>query len=144
MRATMNEKNFLCNIREIRSGEEGGIATTDDSDGLVLIKGAIASGTIRNAVADELGLINKIEATCGGTGSENHGFSGISLIAGQSEMSSGFFEMVNFIVGERKTERFQLLINLFGKFGATDFGKTGIIFDDGSFEDLTTVAGIFK
>ena len=48
-------------------------------------------------------------------------------------MSGGFFEMGNFIVGEGKTERFQLLINLFGKFGATDFGKTRIIFDNGGF-----------
>ena len=33
---------------------------------------------------------------------------------------------------------------MFGKFGATNFGKTRIIFDDGSFEDLTTVACIFE
>ena len=33
---------------------------------------------------------------------------------------------------------------MFGKFRATDFGKTGIIFDDGGFEDLTTVASVFE
>ena len=33
---------------------------------------------------------------------------------------------------------------MFRKFRTTDFGKTGIIFDDGSFEDLTTVACIFE
>lgn len=33
---------------------------------------------------------------------------------------------------------------MFGKFGATNFGKTGIIFDDGGFEDLSTIAGIFE
>ena len=82
MRATMNEKNFLRNIREIRSGEKSGIATTDDSDGLILIKSAIASRTIGNAVADELGFIDKIEATWGGAGGENDGFGSISLIAG--------------------------------------------------------------
>ena len=78
----MNEENFLSNMREIRSGEEGGITTTDDGDGLVLIKSAIASRTIGNAVADELGFIDKIEATWGGAGGENDGFGGISLIAG--------------------------------------------------------------
>ena len=140
----MNEKNFLRNMRKIRSGEKGGITTTDDGDGLVLIKSAVTSGTIGNAVADELRFIDEIEATWGGAGSENDGFGGISLIAGQSEMGSGFFEMVNFIVGEGKTEGFQLLINLFRKFRSANFGKTGIIFNDGSFEDLTTVAGIFK
>ena len=102
----MNEENFLRNMGKIRSGEEGGITTTDDGDGLVLIKSAVTSGTIGNAVADELRFIDEIEATWGGAGGENNGFSGISLIAGQSEMSSGFFEMVNFIVSERKTERF--------------------------------------
>ena len=56
-------------------------------------------------MADELGLINKIKATRGGAGSENHRFGGISLIAGQSEMGGGFFEMGNFVVGEGKTER---------------------------------------
>ena len=127
----MNEKNFLRNMRKIRSGEKGGITTTDDGDGLVLIKSAVTSGTIGNAVADELRFIDEIEATWGGAGSENDGFGGISLIAGQSEMGSGFFEMVNFIVGEGKTEGFQLLINLFRKFRATDFGEAGIIFDDG-------------
>ena len=78
----MNEENFLRNIREIRGGEKGGIATTNDSDGLVLIKSAITSGTIGNAMADELGFINKIEATWRGAGSENNGFGSISLIAG--------------------------------------------------------------
>lgn len=102
----MNEKNFLRNMRKIRSGEKGGITTTDDGDGLVLIKSAVTSGTIGNAMADELGFINKIEATWRGAGSENHGFSGISLIADQSEMGSGFFEMGNFVVSERKAERF--------------------------------------
>ena len=105
MGATMNEENFLRNIREIGSGEEGGITTTDNGDSLILIKSAITSGTIGNAVADEFRFIDEIETTWGGAGGENHGFGGISLIAGQSEMSSGFFEMVNFIVSERKTER---------------------------------------
>ena len=54
MRATMNEDNFLRNMREIRGGEKGGIATTDDSNGLILIKSAIASRAIGNAVADKL------------------------------------------------------------------------------------------
>ena len=102
----MNEEDFLRNMREIRGGEKGRIATTDDGDGLVLIESAIASGTIGNAVADELGLINKIEATWGGAGSENHGFGSISLIASKGEMSGGFFKMFNFVVGEGKTERF--------------------------------------
>ena len=102
----MNEKNFLRNMRKIRSGEKGGIATTDDSDGLIFIESAIASRTIGNAVVDELGFIDKIEATWGGAGGENHGFGGISLIAGQSEVGRGFFEMGNFVVGEGKTERF--------------------------------------
>ena len=79
--AAMNEKNFLRNIREIRSGEKGRIATTDDGDGLVLIKSAIASRTIGNAMADELRFVDEIEATWGGAGGENHGFGGISLIA---------------------------------------------------------------
>lgn len=79
--AAMNEKNFLRNMGKIRGGEESGIATTDDSDGLILIESTIASGTIGNAMADELGLINKIEATWSGAGSENDGFGGISLIA---------------------------------------------------------------
>ena len=48
-------------------------------------------------------------------------------------MGGGFFEMFNFVVSERKAERFQLLINMFGKFGAANFGKAGIIFDDGGF-----------
>ena len=106
MVAAMNKKNFLCNIRKIRGGEKGGIATTDDGDGLVLIKSAIASRTIGNAVADKFRFIDEIEATWGGAGGENHGFSGISLIADQSEMGSGFFEMGNFVVSERKAERF--------------------------------------
>ena len=80
--AAMNEKNFLRNMRKIRGGEKGGITTTDDGNGLVLIKGTIASGTIGNAVADELGFINKIEATWGGTGGENNRFGSIGLIAG--------------------------------------------------------------
>ena len=82
MGATMNEENFLRNIREIGSGEKGGITTTDDGNGLILIKSAIASRTIGNAVADELGFIDKIEATWGGAGGENDGFGSISLIAG--------------------------------------------------------------
>ena len=102
----MNEENFLRNIREIGSGEKGGITTTYDSDSLILIKSAVTSGTIGNAVADELRFIDEIEATWGGAGSENDGFGGISLIAGQSEMSSGFFEVINFIVSKRKTEGF--------------------------------------
>ena len=102
----MNEENFLRNIREIRGGEKGGIATTNDSDGLVLIKSAIASRTIGNAMADEFRFIDEIEATWCGAGGENHGFGDISLIASQSEMGSGFFEMGNFVVSERKAERF--------------------------------------
>ena len=106
MGATMNEKNFLCYMGKIRGGEKGGIATTDDSDGLILIKSAIASRTIGNTVTDKFRFIDEIEATWGGAGSENHGFSGISLIASQSEMGSGFFEVINFIVSKRKTEGF--------------------------------------
>ena len=102
----MNEENFLRNIREIGNGEEGGITTTDDGDGLILIKGAVTSGTIGNAMADKFRFIDEIEATWGGAGSENHRFGGISLIAGQSEMGGGFFEMFNFVVSERKAERF--------------------------------------
>ena len=102
----MNEENFLRNIREIGSGEKGGITATDDGDGLVLIKSAIASRTIGNAMADEFRFIDEIEATWGGAGGENHGFGDISLIASQSEMGSGFFKMLNFIVGKGKTERF--------------------------------------
>ena len=78
----MNEKNFLRNMRKIRSGEKGGITTTDDGDGLVLIKSAVTSGTIGNTMADEFRFVDEIEATWGGAGSENHGFSGISLVAG--------------------------------------------------------------
>ena len=81
MIAAMNEKNFFCNMGKIRGGEKGRIATTDDSNGLILIKSAIASGTIGNAVADEFGFINKIKATWCGAGSENNGFGSISLIA---------------------------------------------------------------
>ena len=82
MGATMNEENFLRNMRKIRGGEKSGVTTTDDSNGLILIKGAIASCAIGNAVADELRFVDEIEATWGGAGSENHGFSGISLVAG--------------------------------------------------------------
>ena len=106
MVAAMNEKNFLRNIREIRSGEEGGITTTDDGNGLVLIKGAIASCAIGNAVADELGFIDKIETAWRSACGENDRFSGVGLIASESEMCGGFFEMLNFVVGEGKTERF--------------------------------------
>ena len=101
----MNEKNFFRNMRQIRGGEKGGITTTDDSNGLILIKSAVTSRTIGDAVADELRFINEIEATWGGAGSENDGFGGVSLIASQSEVSGGFFEMSNFVVGEGKTER---------------------------------------
>ena len=102
----MNEENFLRNMGKIRSGEEGGITTTDNSNGLILIKSAIASRTIGNTVADELGFVDEIEATWGGAGGENHRFGSISLIASESEMRGGFFKMLNFIVGEGKTERF--------------------------------------
>ena len=104
--AAMNEKNFFRNIREIRGSEKGGIATTDDSDGLILIKGAVTSGAIRNAVADKFRFIDEIEATWGGAGGENDGFGGVSLIASESEMGGGFFEMLNFVVGEGKAEGF--------------------------------------
>ena len=102
----MNEEDFLRNMREIRGGEKGRIATTDDGDGLILIKGAIASCAIRDAVADELRFIDKIEAARRGAGGENNGFGSISLITSESEMRGGFFEMFNFVVGEGKTERF--------------------------------------
>ena len=82
MGATMNEKNFLCYMGKIRGGEKGGIATTDDSDGLILIKGAVTSGAIRNTMTDEVRFIDEIETTRGGAGGENHGFGDISLIAG--------------------------------------------------------------
>ena len=82
MVAAMNKKNFLRNMRKIRGGEKSGITTADNGDSLVLIKGAVTSGAIRNAVADKFRFIDEIEATWGGTGSENHGFSGISLVAG--------------------------------------------------------------
>ena len=104
--ATMNEKNFLRNVGKIRGSEKSGIATTDDGNGLILIKSAVTSRTIGDAVADELGFIDKIEATRSGAGGENNGFGGISLIASESEMRGGFFEMLNFVVGEGKTERF--------------------------------------
>ena len=106
MGAAMNEENFLRNMRKIRCGEKSGVTTTDDSNGLILIKGAIASRTIGNAMADEFRFIDEIEATWCGAGGENHGFGDISLIASQSEMGSGFFKMLNFIVGEGKAERF--------------------------------------
>ena len=77
----MNEENFLRNMGKIRGGEKGGIATTDDGDSLILVKGAVTSGTIGNTMADEFRFVDEIEATWGGAGSENHGFSGISLIA---------------------------------------------------------------
>ena len=77
----MNEENFLRNMGKIRSGEEGGITTTDNSNGLILIKSAIASGAIGNAVADKFRFIDEIEATWGGAGSENNGFGSIGLIA---------------------------------------------------------------
>ena len=102
----MNEENFLRNIREIGSGEKGGITATYDSDSLILVKGAVTSGTIGNTMADEFRFVDEIEATWGGAGGENYRFGGIGLIAGQSEMSSGFFKMPNFVVSERKTERF--------------------------------------
>lgn len=102
----MNEKNFLCYMGKIRGGEKGGIATTNDSDGLVLIKSAIASRTIGNAMADELRFIDEIEATWGGAGGENDRFGGVGLIASESEMCGGFFKMFNLVVGEGKTEGF--------------------------------------
>ena len=77
----MNEENFLRNIREIRGGEKGGIATTNDSNGLTLIKGAIASGAIGNAVANEFRFIDEIEATWGSASGENDRFGSIGLIA---------------------------------------------------------------
>ena len=106
MRATMNEKNFLRNVGKIRGSEKSGIATTDNGDSLTLIESTIASRTIGNAVANEFRFIDQIEATWGGAGGENYGFGDISLIAGQSEMSSGFFKMPNFVVDEGKTKRF--------------------------------------
>ena len=102
----MNEKNFLCYMGKIRGGEKGGIATTNDSDGLVLIKSAIASRTIGNAMADEFRFIDEIEATWCGAGGENDRFSGVGLIASESEMGGGFFKMFNLVVGEGKTEGF--------------------------------------
>ena len=54
MIAAMNKENFLRNMREIRGSEKGGIATTDDGNGLVLIESTIASRTIGTAVADKL------------------------------------------------------------------------------------------
>ncbi len=102
----MNEEDFLCNTGKIRGGEKGGITATYDSDSLILVKGAVTSGTIGNAVTDELRFVDEIETTWGGAGGENYGFGSISLIAGQSEMGGGFFEMFNFVVSERKAERF--------------------------------------
>ena len=104
--AAMNEENFLRNMREIRSGEKGGIATANDGNGLILIESAIASRAIGDAVADELSFVNKIETARRGAGSENDGFGSIGLIASESEMCGGFFEMFNFVVGEGKAERF--------------------------------------
>ena len=101
----MNEENFLRNMRKIRGGEKGGITTTDDGNGLVLIKSAITSGTIGNAVADELRFVDEIETAWRSAGGENDGFGGVSLIASESEMGGGFFEMLNFVVGEGKTKR---------------------------------------
>ena len=106
MSATMNKKNFFRDIRKIRSGEKGGITTTYDSDSLILVKGAVTSGTIGNAMADEFRFIDKIETAWRSACGENDRFSGVGLIASESEMCGGFFKMVNFIVGERKTERF--------------------------------------
>ena len=102
----MNEENFLRNIREIGSGEKGGITATYDSDSLILVKGAVTSGTIGNTMADEFRFVDEIEATWGGAGSENHGFGGVGLIASESEMCDGFFKMFNLVVGEGKTEGF--------------------------------------
>ena len=102
----MNEENFLRNIREIGSGEKGGITATYDSDSLILVKGAVTSGTIGNTMADEFRFVDEIEATWGGAGSENHGFGGVGLIASESEMCGGFFKMFNLVVGEGKTEGF--------------------------------------
>ena len=101
----MNEKDFFRNMGKIRGGEKSGIATTDDGDGLILIKGAVTSGAIRNTMTDEVRFIDEIETTRGGAGGENDGFGGISLIASESEMCGGFFEMFNFVIGEGKTER---------------------------------------
>ncbi len=106
MGATMNEKNFLCYMGKIRGGEKGGIATTDDSDGLILIKSAIASRTIGNTVTDKFRFIDEIETAWRSAGGENDGFGGVSLIASESEMGGGFFEMLNFVVGEGKAEGF--------------------------------------
>ena len=106
MGAAMNEKNFLSNIREIGSGEKGGITTTDDSDSLILVKGAVTSGTIGNALADEFRFIDEIEAAWGGASGENDRFGGVGLIASESEMCGGFFKMFNLVVGEGKTEGF--------------------------------------
>ena len=82
MVAAMNKKNFLRNMRKIRGGEKSGITTADNGDSLVLIKGAVTSGAIGNAVADELGFIDKIETAWRSAGGENDRFSGIGLIAG--------------------------------------------------------------
>ena len=106
MVAAMDEKNFLRNMRKIRGGEKSGVTTTDDSNGLILVKGAIASCAIGNAVADELRFVDEIETAWRSAGGENDGFGGVSLIASESEMGGGFFEMLNFVVGEGKAEGF--------------------------------------
>ena len=106
MVAAMNKKNFLRNMRKIRGGEKSGVTTTDDSNGLILIKGAIASCAIGNAVADELGFIDEIETAWRSACGENDRFSGVGLIASESEMCGGFFKMFNLVVGEGKTEGF--------------------------------------
>ena len=82
MVAAMNKKNFLRNMRKIRGGEKSGVTTTDDSNGLILVKGAIASCAIGNAVADELRFVDEIETAWRSAGGENDGFGGVSLIAG--------------------------------------------------------------
>ena len=56
-------------------------------------------------MADELRFIDEIETARSGAGGEDDGFSSISLIASESEMCGGFFEMFNFVVGKGKTER---------------------------------------
>ena len=82
MIAAMNEENFFRDIGKIRGGEKGGIATTYDSNSLILIKGAVTSGAIRNTMTDEVRFIDEIETTRGGAGGENHRLSSIGLIAG--------------------------------------------------------------
>ena len=82
MVAAMNKKNFLRNMRKIRGGEKSGVTTTDDGDSLILVKGAVTSGTIGNAMADEFRFIDEIETTWRSACGENDRFSGIGLIAG--------------------------------------------------------------